>query len=70
MTYHYPIYSSVFEPSNSSVTDTSTSIGKKDIDSSPTFASFHAVAIKKIYAEYKEILKVTEEMVNVLLMYS
>ena len=45
---------------------TTTSIEKNDIDSSPTFASFHAVALKKIAVEYEEILRVTEEMVNLI----
>ena len=46
--------------------ETTTSIEKNDIDSSPTFASFHAVALKKIAVEYEEILRVTEEMVNLI----
>ena len=34
------------------------------MESSPTFSSFHNVAIKRIGIEYGEIFKVTEEMVG------
>ena len=48
------------------MTETTTSIENNAIDSSPTFASFHAFALKKIDVEYEEILRVTEDMVNLI----
>ena len=64
------LYSSVFESPDSSVKETTTAIEKDGIDSSPTFASFHAVALTKIDVEYDEILRVTEEMVNLIFLSS
>ena len=52
---------SVFQPL---VKDSTNSTENDGMESSPTFASFHNVAIKRIGIEYGEILKVTEEMVG------
>ena len=56
---------SIFDPL---VKDSTNLTENNGMESSPSFASFHNVAIKRIGIEYGEILKVTEEMVGTIVL--